>query len=240
MTLSSHHSLDGKWRSLGFLSLAELLAMTLWFSASAVIPQLTAEWRLTSAQQSWMTMSVQIGFVVGALISALLNLADRIDNRRLFAASAAMGAVVNGAVPLFEPGPDVTMGLRFLTGVTLAGVYPPAMKLVATWCKEDRGLGIGLLVGAITIGSAFPHLLNGVPLFGADGMPPWREVLLATSCMAVAASIVCLIGVRPGPFFTRSAPFDWKFIGKSLADRPMRLANFGYLGHMWEIYAMWA
>ena len=231
---------SGKWRNLLFLSLAELLAMGLWFSASAVIPQLTVEWRLTPGQQSWMTMSVQIGFVVGALISAFLNLADRIENHHLFAASAAAGALVNGAVPLLEPGPDITLFLRFLTGVTLAGVYPPAMKLVATWCKEDRGLGIGILVGAITIGSAFPHLLNAIPIVGAGGTPPWPDVLLATSAMALTASAICLFFVRPGPYFGQSAPFDWRFIGRSWADRPTRLANFGYLGHMWELYAMWA
>ncbi|MDP6416882.1 MAG: MFS transporter, partial [Gammaproteobacteria bacterium] len=232
--------LTGKWRNLTFLSIAELLAMALWFSASAVIPQLTEEWDLTTGQQSWMTMSVQIGFVVGALISALLNLADRIANRHLFAISALLGAMFNAAVPLLEPGATVTLLLRFFTGVTLAGVYPPAMKLVATWCKEDRGLGIGLLVGAITLGSASPHLLNGLTVFGNGSMPPWREVLLATSLMAVAASLISSLFVKPGPYFSQSAPFDWKFIGRALSDRPTRLANFGYLGHMWELYAMWA
>jgi len=233
-------NMTGKWRNLAFLSIAELLAMSLWFSASAVIPQLTAEWNLTSAQQSWMTMSVQVGFVVGALISALLNLADRIANQYLFAVSTILGAVCTAAVPLLNPGATVTLVLRFCTGATLAGVYPPAMKLVATWCKEDRGLGIGMLVGAITVGSASPHLLNGLPVFGEGGMPPWRYVLLATSGMAVIASLIGILVVRPGPYFSQSAPFDWKFIGRALSDRPTRLANLGYLGHMWELYAMWA
>jgi MFS family permease len=215
--------------------------MALWFSASAVVPQLTDAWSLTGSQRSWMTMSVQIGFVVGAFLSAVLNLADRISARHLFAASALVGAVFNAAIPILEDGPEVTLVLRFLTGVTLAGVYPPGMKLMATWCKEDRGLGIGLLVGALTFGSALPHLLNALPIFGGEsGMPPWRLVLLASSAMATVAAFVALFFVREGPYLSLTAPFNWRFAEQALTHRPTRLANFGYLGHMWELYAMWA
>lgn len=231
--------LHGKWRNLTFLAMAELLAMALWFSASAVVPQLTEEWSLSDGQRSWMTMSVQIGFVVGALISAFLNLADRIAARHLFAVSALLGAVFNAAIPLLDQGAMVSLVLRFLTGVTLAGVYPPGMKLMATWCKEDRGLGIGLLVGALTLGSALPHLLNALPVFGEGGMPPWRTVLLATSGLAVLAAIVAALFVKAGPYLSQSAPFNWRFAGQALSHEPTRLANFGYLGHMWELYAMW-
>ena len=119
--------------------MAELLAMSLWFSGSAVVPQLQEEWILSSAEQSWMTMSVQLGFVVGAVLSAVLNLADRIPAPRLIAICTILGGLFNGAIPLFDAGPGVTILMRFLTGVTLAGVYPPGMKLVATWCREDRG-----------------------------------------------------------------------------------------------------
>ena len=230
-----------KWTMLSLLALAELLAMSLWFSASAVVPQLTAEWSLSGGQQSWLTMSVQIGFVVGALGSTLLTLADRVPAQRLFAVSALLGALFNGAIALFATTPEVALLLRFLTGVTLAGVYPPGMKLVASWTKEDRGLGIGLLVGALTVGSAMPHLLNAVPFFGgAAGIPAWRPVLLAASALALAGALLVALWVRPGPLLSQSAPFDWRFAGSALADRPVRLANFGYLGHMWELYAMWA
>jgi MFS family permease len=224
---------------LGLLSVAELLAMVLWFSASAVIPQLTAEWHLSGAQQSWMTMSVQIGFVVGALASAILNVADRMSSRWLVTASAAAGAVFNAAIPILDTGPNVTIVLRFLTGVCLAGVYPPGMKLVATWSKGDRGLGIGLLVGALTVGSAGPHLFNALPVFGQDGMPPWRTVLLASSGAALTGAVLTALLVRTGPYLKKSAPFDWRFAGQVVTNRPIRLANFGYLGHMWELYAMW-
>ena len=227
--------LPGKWRTISLLVIAELFAISVWFSASAVVPQLNAEWGLSGAVQSWLTMSVQIGFVVGALLSAVLNLADRLSAQRLVAVSALAAAVFNAAIPLLDAGPGPTLTLRFLTGMALAGVYPPGMKLVASWCREDRGLGIGLVVGATTAGSAFPHLLNAT----AGGMPPWRGVLLLTSALAFVAAVIAGLLVRPGPFLGQAPPFDWRFAGRALAYRPTRLANFGYLGHMWELYAMW-
>ncbi len=136
-----HHGILHKWRNLTLLAVAELLAMALWFAASAVGPQLTAEWGLTGGQHAWLTVSVQLGFVVGALLSAAFNLADRIDSRHLFAASASVGALLNAAIAHAHLGLPEVVGLRVLTGITLAGVYPPGMKLVATWCREDRGLG---------------------------------------------------------------------------------------------------
>jgi MFS family permease len=228
----------GKWRTLSFLAMAEMLAMALWFSASAVVPQLRAEWNLSGAGAAWMTMSVQIGFVAGALASAALNLPDRVPLPALIAASTALGALCNAAIPLLDPGVVATIALRALTGVALAGVYPPGMKLVATWAKRDRGLGIGLLVGAITLGSASPHLLNALP--GGGGLPPWRDVLLATSGLALAGAAIVALLVRAGPHLVAAAPFDWRHAFDAFRHRPTRLANFGYLGHMWELYAMWA
>lgn len=228
--------LPGKWRNVSLLAFATLLAMSVWFSASAVVPQLTAEWKLTGALQSWLTTSVQLGFVAGALLSSLLTLSDRLPIPRLFALSALAAAAFNAAIPLLGAGPGAALVFRFLTGFALAGVYPPGMKLVASWCKEDRGLGIGLLVGAITLGTAVPHLLNAAP----GGMPAWRMVLLLTSAQAVVAAAVGGLLVRPGPYLGKSPPFDWRASVRVLADRPARLANFGYLGHMWELYAMWA
>ena len=210
-----------------------------WFAASAVLPQLRGEWTLTQSQAAWLTMSVQLGFVVGAFGSAVINLPDRVPVYRLFAVSALLAAGANAAIPLLDTGPNLALVLRFVTGVALAGVYPPAMKLVATWCREDRGFGIGLLVGALTLGSALPHLLNAVPILGSAGMPPWRPVLLVTSAMTVLAAAIAAWFIRPGPYLTGTAPFDWRFVGRALAHRPTRLVNLGYLGHMWELYAMW-
>ena len=229
--------IPGKARNLTLLAGAELLAMALWFSASAVVPQLNLEWNLSPAQGAWLTMSVQLGFVVGALLSAILNLADRLDSRWLFVGGALIGAAANAAIALLDPGPAGTILLRLLTGMMLAGVYPSGMKLMATWCKTDRGFGIGLLVGALTLGSALPHLLNAIP--AAGGMPPWRGVLLSASALALVAALIAALGVRSGPFSAKAPPFDWRYAFRAFAHKPTRLANFGYLGHMWELYAMW-
>jgi MFS family permease len=235
-TAQSRPEERGKWRNVSLLALAALLGMSVWFSASAVVPQLTLEWKLSGALQSWLTTSVQIGFVAGALLSSLLTLSDRLPAQRLLAVSALAAAAFNAGIPLLglEPGPALVC--RFLTGFALAGVYPPGMKLVASWCREDRGLGIGLLVGAITLGTAVPHFLNAAP----GGMPPWRNVLLLTSGQAVVAALIGAFLVKPGPYLGKSPPFDWRAAVRVLADRPARLANYGYLGHMWELYAMWA
>ena len=232
--------MPSKRSQLALLALAESLAMGPWFAASAVLPQLRAEWALDAGLASWLTMSVQLGFVTGALGSAVLNLPDRVSLPRLFAGSALLAAAATALIPALHAGPGLALVLRFLTGFALAGVYPPGMKLVATWCKEDRGFGIGLLVGALTLGSALPHLLNAVPLLGAEGMPPWRSVLYATSAMAVAAAVIAAFLLKPGPHLSAGAPFDWRFVGRVFSYRPTRLANAGYLGHMWELYAMWA
>lgn len=220
------------------LCVAELLAMSLWFSASAVLPQLTAVWNLSGNAQAWMTMSVQIGFVAGALLSAALNLADRFPAHLLFASSALLGALVNAAIPLLATSVTTVILLRFLTGMTLAGVYPPGMKLIASWSKQDRGLMIGLLVGALTVGSALPHLLNSLSALGTATLS-WETVMSASSVLAVVAALLALTGVRPGPYAAKATAFNWRYALRGLTHRPTRLANFGYLGHMWELYAMW-
>ncbi|MEK7381536.1 MAG: MFS transporter [Gemmatimonadota bacterium] len=228
-----------KPRQLALLAAAQTLAMATWFSASAVVPQLREEWAIAGGLDAWLTMSVQLGFVSGALLSAVLNLPDRIPSQRLMAWSTLVAGAATAALAAFDLDFGTAVWLRGVTGMALAGVYPPGMKLVATWCREDRGFGIGLLVGALTLGSALPHLLNAVPLFGAGGMPPWRPTLLAAAGSAVLASAVAFGWIRPGPHFSQAAPFDWRFIGQAVSHRPTRLANFGYLGHMWELYAMW-
>jgi MFS family permease len=227
--------LAGKWRNVLLLALAAMMAMSLWFSGSAVLPQLTVAWKLTPAQQSWITNAVQIGFVFGALISAILNLGDRIPNVRLFAVTAIAGACFNAAISLLQPAWHIVLLLRFLTGMMIAGIYPPGMKLIATWCKQDRGLGIGILVGALTFGNSLPHLLNA--LFG--GMPPWQTVMYVTSALAAFAGLIAAVLIQPGPHLSQSAPFNWRFTMDAYKRRSTRLANYGYLGHMWELYAMW-
>ncbi len=224
-----------KWRVLLLLAVAELLAMATWFSASAVIPALTEVWALNDGGQAWLTITVQIGFVLGALGSAVFNLADRIPARRLFALSALLAGLVTAMIPLLTRSLGVALVLRFLTGVFLAGVYPVGMKIMATWTRKDRGLAIGLLVGALTVGSASPHLINAV-----GGVQNWQPVLLLAALSAVLAGLIGLFFIKEGPYAAASPPFDWRQIGRILRQREVMLANIGYLGHMWELYAMWA
>jgi Nitrate/nitrite transporter len=217
------------------LALAELLGMAVWFSASAVVPALTDAWHLNDSGRAWLTMSVQVGFVAGAFGSALLNLADRVSARVLFTASALLAAIATALIPLAATGLWLALPLRFLTGMFLAGVYPVGMKIMATWTREDRGLGIGLLVGAVTLGSASPHLVNA---FG--GVGDWKPVLYLSAALAAFGGLMAALFIKEGPYAFASPRFNWKYVGEILRERELVLANVGYLGHMWELYAMWA
>lgn len=234
---SQMQTVTGKGRYLAVLALGVLLIKALWFSASAVIPQLAADWTLDGTQRAWLTISVQLGFVAGALLSAALNLADRYNLIHLLTVSAVLGTAANAAIAVFSTQYEATLAMRFLTGVGIAGVYPPGMKLVATWYKKDRGFGIAVLVAALTFGSSLPHLLNAMP--HSAGMPPWRTVMLGASALALMGTLLIAFLFKPGPYLAGKAPFNWRHALEGLRHRPTRLANFGYLGHMWELYAMW-
>jgi MFS family permease len=222
----------GRWRALALLGLAEFLAMSTWFSASAVVADLQVLWQMSAAQSSMLTIAVQLGFVVGAVISAAVSLADVVPPRRVMAAGALGAALAN----LGLLAADSTTGalvLRFLTGFFLAGVYPPAMKAMATWFRRQRGLALGVMVGALTLGSALPHLVRG--LGGLD----WRVVVATTSAVTVVGGVVALVA-DDGPYPFPRARFDPRAALRVVADRDVRLASYGYFGHMWELYAMWA
>jgi len=218
---------------LGLVALAQWLGMTLWFSATAITPRLVAEWALSPAEAAWLTLAVQAGFVAGTLASALTNLADLINPRRLVFVGCLVGAAANAAV-LATDTPAVVIGLRLLTGAALACVYPPGMKIAAGWFLERRGFALGILIGALTLGKAFPYLLTA--LFGAD----WQTPMLIASALAVAGGTLVLAAVEDGPHVSATSPFDPRAVWAVFASRGARLATFGYLGHMWELYAMWA
>ncbi len=220
-------------RVLAVLAAAELLAMAPWFSASAVAPTLARVWQLSPTTTAWLTISVQLGFVAGALVSAVLTLADRLSARRLVAGSAGFAAVATLGV---AAAPSITLGIacRLLTGAALAGVYPPGMKIAAGWFKEGRGLAIGILVGALTLGSASPHLVRW-----AVSPAAWRWVLVVAAVSAVAGGLLVLLVPNDGPYAAPSPPFSLAAAPRILKDRAVTLANLGYLGHMWELYAMW-
>jgi len=210
-----------------------VLAMSTWFSASAVLPQFRTMWDLSQSTASWLTIAVQLGFVTGALVSATLNLADVLAPPRLILLGAAGAAAANLAL-LVAGGPAPAIALRFATGFFLAGVYPPALKEMSTWFRRSRGTALGIMVGAITLGSASPHLVNGA---GGAG---WRSVIVVTSVCTLAGGLVARLAARKGPFPFPTAVFDPRQAGRAFLNRGVRLASLGYFGHMWELYAMWA
>lgn len=222
-----------RWRTLALLALAELLGMSLWFTATAVSEELGARWALSPSQVGWLSTSVNLGFVAGTAVAAILNLADIIRSRVYFAVAAALAALANVGV-LAAPGFGAAVALRFATGFLLAGVYPPAMKMAATWFRSSRGLAIGTIVGALTVGKAVPYLLKALPAAGPE------VVIAAASGGALGGGLLVLFLYREGPYPFRRGPFSWGLAARVVRHRETRLATAGYLGHMWELYAMWA
>jgi MFS family permease len=220
-------------RQLLLVAVFEVMVMSLWFSASAVVPQLSDEWHLSSGDATWLTTSVQLGFVAGALASAMLNLPDRMSVRRLMALAALAGALANAALPLWASGLAVAVPLRFATGVALAGVYPPGIKLIASWFRQGRGLAVGVMVGALALGSGSPHLVN------AASSLSWQRVLWVSSGLAAAGAALIWSAARDGPDMAPAAPFEPRYVLRMFHDRRQRLVSFGYFGHMWELYAMY-
>jgi len=220
-------------RALFLLSLAELLAMSLWFTGTAVLPQVTGIWKSDIALGSWLTVAVQIGFALGALTFALFNLPDIFSPITVFVASAIAAAAANAGFALAADHPLPAILLRGATGFFLAGVYPPGMKIIAGWFQQGRGLALGVMIGALTVGSALPH---GVNSFAAI---PWQDVVYVGSGLAVIAALIVALAVRQGPYAMPQSRLDLSQIGEIVRNRPLRLANLGYLGHMWELYSMW-
>ena len=214
------------------VAIAELLGMSLWLAAGAVAPELAERWSLGPSATGWLSTSVQLGFVAGTAVAALLNLADTLPSRRYFATTAVLGAAANAAL-VFAPSYAVALVLRAITGACLAGVYPPAMKMISTWFQSRRGLAIGTVVGALTAGKAMPYLIHAIP--GAGVTP----VLLSASAAAVAAALLVLIAYRDGPFPFPRRPFSWSLARSVLESREYRLVVGGYGGHMLELYSYW-
>jgi MFS family permease len=241
-----------RWSQLALLAVVELLAMALWFSATAVTPAMKAAWNLSDGAAAWLTISVQLGFVIGALVSAVLNLSERWSPPQMLAMCALLGGVCNFLIAQVvsdemaqgSEGFGYVTSFRFWTGVMLAGVYPTGLKLMATWFVRGRGLAIGVLVGALTVGSASPHLINALPLDDwsarfLGGVPAWRVVMMIASASAAAAAVVAALFVRTGPHLPAATRFDWRYFARVWTEPALRRANFGYLGHMFELYAMW-
>jgi len=234
MPLARAGTEDGRrWWVLAAVALALLLSMTTWFSATAVVPQLKVQWALSDTLSAWLTIAVQVGFVIGAVGMSAMALSDIIPARRLIVLGAVGAAAANAGILLTDQ-PGVVLGLRLATGICLAGVYPPALKLVATWFARGRGLALGVLVGALTVGSAAPHLANAL------GGLRWQVVIASTTLTTLCGALVVAAAVHEGPYRFPRARFAPTQIGRVFRNRGVVLASLGYCGHMWELYAMWA
>lgn len=226
-------SAPGRWCMLALICIGVVGVLSTWFSATAIIPELVAAWELSPSQSAWLTNAVQLGFVFGALGSSLVNLPDILPMKRLMTAAALLATLANAA--LLVAGPDTAIAARFVTGVALAGVYPPALKLMSTWFLRGRGLALGFLIGALTLGSSMPHLLRALTS-GID----WRAVVWGTSAAALTSALLFALTLREGPYAFGRASFDPRQALSVFRRRPLMLANLGYFGHMWELYGMWA
>lgn len=221
-------------RELSLLASALVLAMSPWFSTAAVLGQVRDAWSLSNTEASWLTIVVQIGFVLGAVVSSVTNLADRVNPRRLILLGSVGAAAANAIVVVGDSFGTAAVA-RLMTGAFLAGVYPPALKAMSAWYRQGRGFALGVMVGALTVGSALPHLVNAV------GGVRWELTLIIVSVLTLSGGLIAELGCTDGPDGGAAAPtFDISHLRTIAANREFRLASAGYFGHMWELYAMWA
>jgi MFS family permease len=222
-------------RALAVVSLAVLLAGSVWFSGTAAIPALRDLWALSDSQAAWLTVAVQLGFITGTFLYSVFNVADVFNARRVFLASALLGAAFNAGFAWMASGLGSALVFRYLTGITLAGVYPVGMKIVASWFREGLGWRLGVLVGALALGTATPYLVQAL---GAGNS--WRLLAGTASLGAVAGGLLVGLGLRDGPHLRTRAPFDMSVVARVFRDPAFRYTAFGYFGHMWELYALWS
>ena len=217
------------------VSFSVFLSSSPWFSGTAATPLLRQLWNLSDVQSAWLTISVQIGFIVGTLLYAWLNLADIFSARKVFFVSAILGAFFNGAFAVFSNDLGSAVFFRFFTGITLAGIYPVGMKIIVQWYQTNLGWRLGVLVGALTLGTASPYLFFAL---GADFQ--WRILLLTASILCLLGGIIVWVAVPQGPYLGKTPPFNARMAFQMFKYRSFRLQAFGYFGHMWELYAFWS
>ncbi|MBX2868617.1 MAG: MFS transporter [Acidiferrobacterales bacterium] len=228
-----HKPASSPTQALLLTALGVVLSLMTWFSATAVLPELTSQYALSATQAAWLTNGVQLGFAIGALVSSLLALSDRWPVTRIMSVAAVLAGLSN-LLLLADLGTNSAVVARFLTGVSLSGIYPPAMKFIATWFKSGRGFAMGAMVGALTLGSAMPHLVRA-----GDGDVSWELVVTICSIGSFCAALIFAWALKEGPYAFSPTIVSVRSVGKILKNRPVMLANFGYFGHMWELYAMW-
>lgn len=224
---------SNRWSVLVVTGVALVLSLTTWYSATAVIPELTELMSLSLSQAAWFTNSVQLGFVISALIVSLLSLLDIYKSSTIMAISACVAGIAN-AFLILEPGVTLSLLSRFITGMALAGIYPTVIKFIATWFKKGRGFAMGIMLSALTLGSALPHLIRAVGV-----QFDWKLVIVMSSLACLIASVLFAFVLHDGPHQFSKTKADLNQLTRIIRNRPVMLANIGYFGHMWELYAMW-
>ena len=227
-------SLELRWRILIILSVSAILSFSLWFSANAVIPQLTDYFSLTNSEKSLLSIIVTIGFIVGALTYAILNLPDVFKTNNVFAASAAFGGSISFIIAFFTESFSTLLLLRFFTGFFLAGVYPTGMKLASSWFQKKRGFAVGCMGASLALGSGMPYLFN------LTGIPEWRVLISFSGIASLISAVLVFVFVKEGPYTAGTIKFKLENLRDILKNKELKLVNYGYFGHMWELYAMWA
>ena len=225
---------DYKWIALIIMSISELMVMSLWFSASAVAPELATIWGISGIGTLIVTLMVQFGFVAGALISASLGLADKMNPRKLFAFSALMSALFTVMFVFLYHYFFIEMILMLLTGIMMAGIYPVAVLIVSSWFPSRRGLALGIVIAGLTLGSALPHIILDLPF-----IREWEALLEFSSMLSLLGGAMVFLILRDNKKYINAPKFKWDTIKLIIRNKPVMLANYGYFGHMWELYAMW-
>ncbi len=214
--------------------LSQFAGTSLWFAGNAVIGDLQLEWGLSPASLSYITSSVQLGFIAGTLFFAFFLISDRFSPRLVFFICSMLGAAANLGVFLVSDGLTPLLIFRFITGFFLAGIYPVGMKIAAGWYKHGLGAAMGYLVGALVLGTAFPHLLKSL-----EHNYEWESVVISVSVISIIGGLLMLIFVPNGPYLSKGTKFNPRAIQTIFKSKSLRQAAFGYFGHMWELYTMW-
>lgn len=224
-------------RVLPLIVFSQFAGTSLWFATNAVMPDLQHAWGLPATAVGTLTSAVQMGFVAGTLAFALLMVADRFSPSRVFMACALLGALANAATLWAGGSFSLLLGLRFVVGFLLAGIYPVGMKLAASWYRQGLGAAMGVLIGALILGTALPHGLRALAGDGGSSvLPSWKSVLLGVSLLAAAGGVLTGLGVPDSPWLQRGARVTPAALRLIWHDRKLRASVFGYCGHMWEIY----
>lgn len=214
---------------------SQFTGTSLWFAGNAVVSDLQRDWGLTEHSLAYITSAVQLGFIAGTLVFAFLAIADRYSPRRVFFICSITGAAANMILLFAVEDLQGLLFIRFISGFFLAGIYPVGMKIAAGWYEKGLGRALGYLVGALVLGTAFPHLLRGI---GAE--LSWQYVIAGVSILAACGGVLILLLVPDGPHLPMGSKFNPRAFAMIFRSRAFRASAFGYFGHMWELYTLWA